>query len=106
MGLAMEKGIELRDSQGAKDGATRNPEELGEKELLLDSIAVAKMLNIGVRTLWAFTASGVVPAPIRLGGRMIRFSAIEIREWVKAGCPPRQVWEKTKKDHGLGRARR
>ena len=57
-----------------------------DEQLLLDTKQVAELLGIGERTLWAWSRSGIAPRPIKIG-RMVRFSADEIREWVANGCP-------------------
>lgn len=59
--------------------------------LLLSAQATADMLGVSLRTLRAMDASGRIPAPRRLG-RMTRWSADELRDWVDAGCPDRRTW--------------
>ncbi len=48
---------------------------------------VARMLDISVRSVWRLLSAGKLVAPRRLG-RSVRWSRSEIREWIKAGCPP------------------
>jgi len=52
----------------------------------------AKALGISLRHLHTLNASGRLPRPIRLG-RSVRWRADELRDWVDAGCPPRDKWE-------------
>ena len=60
--------------------------------LALPAAAVAKLLNISERHLWALHSSGRIPRPIRLG-RACRWSADELRAWLAAGAPGRDEWE-------------
>lgn len=56
---------------------------------------VAGLLGVSVRTLDAWSASARLPAPIKLSRGTVRWRLEEIRRWIAAGCPPRDVWEKT-----------
>jgi len=72
------------------------PSDLTEP-LLLDVRAVARLLSVSVRTIHRLNAAGELPAPIRLGGRVLWRHA-ELVAWLEAGCPSRQTWEcRTKK---------
>lgn len=53
---------------------------------------VAKLLQISERHLWSLNASGRLPRPIRFG-RACRWPVEELRNWVAAGAPSRDVWE-------------
>ena len=50
--------------------------------LLIDSIAAAKLLGIGTRTLWQLTNDGEVPY-VRIG-RSVRYHVPALHEWVAA----------------------
>ncbi len=52
----------------------------------------AKLLDISPRHLAKLYASGRLPAPVRLG-RAVRWRSDELRDWLAAGCPPRDRWE-------------
>ncbi len=67
-----------------------------DEHLLLDTKQVAELLGISERTLWAWSRSGIAPRPIKIG-RMVRFSADEIREWVANGCPRERQREHPRK---------
>ena len=57
---------------------------------LLTTAEVAKMLSIGERTVWRWSHSGIMPAPIKLGTGLrpsVRYRRSEIVEWMEAGCP-------------------
>ncbi len=42
---------------------------------------------------------GLIPKPIRIGG-VLKWRKKEIYDWLDAGCPNRQVWERQKKAKG------
>jgi len=63
--------------------------------LLLDAAEVGKLLSISESATWRLSRSGRIPRPIRLRGST-RWSLDELRAWVAAGCPGREVWEKLK----------
>jgi excisionase family DNA binding protein len=56
---------------------------LGEtpKSLLLSKVAAARTLNVSVRQVTRFVASGQL-APIRLGPRLVRFTPAELEAFV------------------------
>jgi len=73
----------------------RNGQGLRAEEsapLLVSAEAVAKCLDVSVRTLWRLRSSGKLPEPIRLGGS-VRWKASDIHAWIDAGCPSAQEWE-------------
>jgi predicted DNA-binding transcriptional regulator AlpA len=49
------------------------------------------LLGLGIRTIRTLDAAGKLPAPVRIGGRVL-WSVREIRQWIAAGCPPRDEW--------------
>jgi predicted DNA-binding transcriptional regulator AlpA len=49
------------------------------------------MLCVGLRTIRAWDASGKLPAPLRIGGRVV-WRVSEIRAWLDAGAPDRETW--------------
>ena len=59
--------------------------------LLIDAAEYARILSIGVRTIWRFDAKGRIPAAIRLG-RAKRWRLAEVQAHVEAGMPPRECW--------------
>jgi excisionase family DNA binding protein len=76
----------LEASQHALFGGQEPPEDRG---LLIDTREVSKLLSVSSRKIWSMQVSGRMPAPIRIG-RAVRWSYEEIKEWVAAGCPPRE----------------
>jgi predicted DNA-binding transcriptional regulator AlpA len=59
--------------------------------LVVDAKRLAKLLCAGVRTVRTWDAAGKLPAPIRIGGRVV-WSVAEIRAWLAAGAPDRATW--------------
>lgn len=58
---------------------------------LLDARAAAAMCGIS-RSLWlALHNSGRIPLPVRLGRRVL-WRREELLNWIRAGCPARQIW--------------
>ena len=60
--------------------------------LLVDARSLARMLCVGIRTVRAWDASGRIPEPLRLSPGCVRWKFSELRAWLDAGCPPREVW--------------
>lgn len=53
---------------------------------LLTTAEAARLLNVGERTLWRWSRSGVAPAPLKIGGT-VRYNRRALSEWIDAGCP-------------------
>lgn len=71
--------------------AQAGPDSLIEP-LLVDARRIARKAGVS-RSHWLkLHASGRVPAPIRLGGRVL-WRPEEVAEWTRAGCPSRDRWE-------------
>lgn len=69
--------------------------------LVLSAPEVAKVLGISERHLWACHASGRLgPRPIALG-RSKRWRVAEVRDWLAAGAPARDEWDRMRKQHPL-----
>jgi excisionase family DNA binding protein len=51
------------------------------ESVLLTTKQAAKLLTIGERTLWRLSRSGIVPAPIRIGGA-VRYRREELLEYI------------------------
>jgi len=52
---------------------------------LLNVREVAKILGICSRQCWKMSASGKMPAPVRLG-RCVRWRRFELESWIAGGC--------------------
>jgi predicted DNA-binding transcriptional regulator AlpA len=60
--------------------------------LAVDAVEAARLCGIG-RSLWlGLHSAGRVPAPIRLGRRVL-WRREELAAWIEAGCPGRARWE-------------
>jgi predicted DNA-binding transcriptional regulator AlpA len=59
---------------------------------LLRRVAAARYCGgIGVSTWDRWTAAGLTPAPVRIGGAVF-WVRVELAEWCRYGCPPRTEW--------------
>lgn len=59
--------------------------------LVVDARRLAKLLCAGIRTVRTWDAAGKLPAPLRIGGRVV-WRVREIRDWLDAGAPDRDTW--------------
>ncbi len=55
---------------------------------LLTTKQVASLCNIGERTLWRWSRSGIAPKPVKIGGTAVRYRRDEYVDWIAGGCPP------------------
>jgi excisionase family DNA binding protein len=67
--------------------------ENSEPKLIVDAAEAAELIGIARSTFWKLHSSGRTPAPLRLGGRVVRWRRDELAAWVAAGCPPREKWK-------------
>ena len=63
--------------------------------LVADAKRLSKLLDCGIRTVRTLDAAGKLPAPIRVGGRVL-WRVSEIRDWLNVGAPCREIWERLK----------
>ena len=63
--------------------------------LVADARRLARLLCCGLRTLRTWDSAGKLPAPLRIGGRVV-WRVDEIRAWLDAGAPDRAIWEARK----------
>ncbi|MHC4406130.1 MAG: helix-turn-helix transcriptional regulator [Planctomycetota bacterium] len=49
---------------------------------LLTTRQVAEMLSVGERSVWRWSHSGRMPAPVRVGNNAVRFRRREIENWI------------------------
>ena len=63
--------------------------------LVVDARRLARLLCCGIRTVRTWDAAGKLPAPIRIGGRVV-WRMDEIRAWLAADAPNREEWEARK----------
>ena len=70
-----------------KDDTLKTPETL-----LINANEAAILLGIGRSLFYSLNSEGKLPAPKRLGSRVL-WSKKELEEWVNNDCPNRQKWE-------------
>ena len=58
---------------------------------MVDARRLARLLCAGIRTVRTWDAAGKLPAPLRIGGRVV-WRLDEIRDWLTAGAPDREMW--------------
>jgi len=58
---------------------------------VVDARLLSKLLCASIRTVRTWDAAGKLPAPIRIGGRVV-WRLDEIRAWLNAGAPDRETW--------------
>jgi predicted DNA-binding transcriptional regulator AlpA len=61
--------------------------------LLLAAGQAAAVCAVSVASWHRMVSAGRCPAPLRLSPGCVRWRAEELRDWIAAGCPPRQGWE-------------
>ena len=85
--------LPLRPAADPTDPPARKRRRLSP--LVVDAKRLAKLLCAGVRTVRTWDAAGKLPAPLRIGGRVV-WRVDEIRAWINAGAPNRAEWEARK----------
>jgi len=59
---------------------------------LITAKQLAVMLVCSEAHVWRLHSCARVPMPLKLG-RLTRWRAREVEEWIEAGCPPRHRWD-------------
>jgi predicted DNA-binding transcriptional regulator AlpA len=75
------------------DRVRDRPAAEGFEPLLIDIKELARLLGISRATAERMKAAGRLPSPIILSAGCHRWRLEEIRDFVKAGCPPRREFE-------------
>ena len=69
--------------------------------LMLDSSEMAAFLGVSEKVMTQLASTDRVPGPCRLGlGTGLRWSVLELHEWIEAGCPRRDTWIKLRRRSG------
>lgn len=66
-----------------------------DDRLALDATELAAALGVSERMVWTMNSSAEIPAPARFHTRTC-WIVQEIRDWLAAGKPHREQWEKQK----------
>ena len=66
-------------------------------KLLLRDHEAAEMLGISRSSVHRLRNTGQFPLPVRMGAS-VRWRKVELEQWVEAGCPATDVWEKTRRN--------
>lgn len=61
---------------------------------LIDTVTLARLIGIDRRSFRRLVVAGKAPAGRYFSKTMIRWRADEIRDWIDAGCPRRDAWER------------
>lgn len=86
------------NSAGAGGGSTSAAVPVAEVPLLLDMTHAAEFLGYGRDEFRRRDQLGLVPdAADNTPGCRRRWSSMELREWVAAGCPARVVWNEIRR---------
>lgn len=80
----------MADPATASNG---KPAALVTEALLVSASEAARLAGVSKPSWWRLHSGGLVPEPIRLGGRTL-WRVDELRRWVAAGCPDRAAWER------------
>lgn len=71
---------------------TSTPQDLtgGITPELLTTGEAARLAGCGERTFWAWSRSGLAPAPLKIGLGLrpaVRYRRSELLQWIQEGCP-------------------
>ena len=83
-------GVVLLDPADPARAAARKRRRLVPPGLLRPAGA-AEFCAVGRSTWDRWSAAGLTPAPLKIGGAVF-YSRAELAEWCRRGCPPRDLW--------------
>jgi hypothetical protein len=95
-------------SQQPLDASFNSPSRESFGSPFIRAEEIAPLCRVSVRTWRAWDAAGFIPNPIRIG-RTKLWKREEFYAWCAAGCPTRDVWEKSPeipRKHALRRGQR
>jgi predicted DNA-binding transcriptional regulator AlpA len=64
------------------------------QKLALPAKDAAALVGISRAQWWKLHAAGKLPLPVYLGTKAPRWRADELRDWLAAGAPDRQTWQR------------
>ena len=73
------------------------PKSRQDEALLLAADAAAALCSVSVRQWWRWDSSGRTPRAVQIG-QTKRWSREELKEWIRAECPPRNEWEEIRRN--------
>ncbi|MFH1731224.1 MAG: DNA-binding protein [Planctomycetota bacterium] len=65
--------------------------------ILIDAKRAAALCGVSARHWATLDSEGLIPAPVRLGRRVL-WRRAELGSWVAAGCPPRLRWQEKQEE--------
>jgi excisionase family DNA binding protein len=68
-----------------------NDTQVEPERLLYSAGDAAKVLSLSRSALYDGVSAGRIPAPVRIGGRVL-WRRAELAAWVADGCPPMARW--------------
>ena len=69
--------------------------------LMITTRDMAEFLGISAKKISQLRCTDRLPLPCRLGiGNCLRWSVLELLEWVEAGCPRRVKWIELRRSRG------
>jgi predicted DNA-binding transcriptional regulator AlpA len=71
---------------------TRTP--IDTDRLAVTARDAARLLDISRAQLYRLHSAGRLPLPVYCGTRAPRWVVAELRDWLAAGCPDRQTWQR------------
>jgi predicted DNA-binding transcriptional regulator AlpA len=82
-------------------GGMIKPKTPGDHQpLTVDARDASQLLGISRAQLYKLHSSGRLPLPVHLGVRAPRWVIAELQEWLASGAPPRDQWERLKREGG------
>jgi predicted DNA-binding transcriptional regulator AlpA len=81
-----------RETQKVSEERNRRRKNSTPPGLLRREAAARYCGGVGVSTWDRWTAAGLTPASVKLGGAVLWCRA-ELAEWCRHGCPPRAEWQ-------------
>ena len=82
----------MQDNTSTKPALAISPHKL-----LFNATEAAAACSVSPRHWFALDSAGRVPRPIRLG-RCVRWRAEDLENWLAAGAPTRDVWERDQQE--------
>ncbi len=69
---------------------------MAEQPLCVEARGLGHLLSLSRATIFQLHSAGKLPLPVRFGARGVRWYVLEIQQWIEAGQPDREQWERAK----------